>query len=91
MGWAATRRPDMPASRRHSGLDMTVLDWTNNGSESVARFILSRGHQRFYFFRYHGTAWDIDCGWGTTEPVSTAQASTAERACVAAVNSIEVT
>jgi hypothetical protein len=31
------------------------------------------------------------CNWGSVRPVDPAQASTAERACVAAVNSIEAT
>jgi TIR domain len=71
----------------HSGLRMTVLDWNNNSDRSSS-LNANRGHQRFYGFQYHGATWDIDCGWGTVSTITPAQATAAESACVAAVNSV---
>ena len=74
-------------SERHSGLVMTVFDWTDNGNASGLN--AAQGHQRLYAFSYRGAAWDIDCGWGTAGPVTTAEATAGGNACVAAVDSVQ--
>jgi hypothetical protein len=74
-------------SEGHSGLSMTVFDWNNNGDASGLNS--NQGHQRLYAFKYHGFAWDIDCGWGTDGAITAVQATEAEQACVAAVNSVK--
>jgi len=75
------------ATEQHSSLTMTVLDW-NNSPVFSSNLNSNQGHQRLYVFGYHGSEWDVQCGWGTTGPVTTAETEVAESACLAAVNSI---
>lgn len=74
-------------TEQHSSLTMTVLDW-NNSPVFSSNLNSDQGHQRLYVFGYHGSEWDVQCGWGITGPVTTAETEVAESACLAAVNSI---